>query len=128
VKQDKIKVAVAEQNSLVRMGLRRLLGAAPDIQIIGETSDGQQLIQLIAQVEPDVLIVELELPIIDGIQIMEYLQKRESNTRILMISLEKDTRTASEIINRGAWGFFTRQEIPDKIIDAVRQAGRKDRQ
>jgi DNA-binding NarL/FixJ family response regulator len=126
MKQDGVKVVIAAQQAIIRVGMQRLLGAAPDIQILGEASNGQEAFFMVEQIDPDVLILELEMPVMDGIQTMEQLKQSGSKVPIIMISLslENDPDIASEVIQRGAWGFYSRQEIPGKIVEAVRQAGR----
>jgi DNA-binding NarL/FixJ family response regulator len=128
MKQDGVKVIIAAQHAIIRVGMRRLIGVAPDIQIVAEASNGQDIILLVEQFDPDVLILELEMPTMDGIQTVEQIKQNGSKIPIIIISLEKDSDIASEMIKRGAWGFFSKQEIPDKIVQAVRQAGRDDQQ
>jgi DNA-binding NarL/FixJ family response regulator len=128
MQQGGVKVIVADDHPLIRMGIRNLFNGMPDIQVIGEAANGQEAIDLVEKLHPDVLILDLQMPIMDGIQALEHLQRCGSKVRILIVSAFNDTQYTSEVLTRGAWGYYLKDEAPTMIVEAVRQAARGDGQ
>ena len=124
--QEGIRVVIADDHPLIRLGLRKLLEGTPEIQIVGEASNGQEAIDLVKKHLPDVLILDLQMPIMDGIQAMTTLQERGSKVRILVVSAFNDNQYTSEVLTRGAWGYYLKDEAPTTIVEAIRQAARGD--
>ncbi len=128
MQHSKVKVIIADDHPLIRLGIRKLFDGAQDVEIMGEASNGQEAIELVEKHHPDVLIIDLQMPVMDGIQTMDYLQQHGSNVRILIVSAFNDTQYTSEVLSRGAWGYYLKEEAPTMIVEAVRQAARGDGQ
>ncbi len=114
--------------SRIRFGIRKLLEGTADIHIIGEASNGQEAVELVEKYHPDVLILDLQMPIMDGVQTLEYLQKRGSMVRILILSAFNDRQYTAEVLSRGAWGYYLKDEAPTIIVEAIRRAAQGDDQ
>jgi DNA-binding NarL/FixJ family response regulator len=121
-----IRVVIADDHPLLRMGICKLLEATPEIDVVGQAENGQEAIQLIAQTDPDVLILDLQMPVMDGIQVMDQLKSCGSRVRILILSAFNENQYISEVLTRGAWGYYLKEEAPSQIVEAVRQASRGD--
>lgn len=114
------RVVVAEDNEFVRIGIRKLLGRAPDIQVVGEAKNGVEALKLVTELLPNVLLLDVELPAMDGIEVANALQKQNRNTRILVLSAYDDDEYISEMLANGAAGYLIKDEAPERILEAVR--------
>lgn len=121
-----VKVVIADDHALIRRGVRNLLEHAPEIRIAGEATNGKEAIELVEKYLPDVLILDLQMPVMDGIQVMDHLQQCGSKVRVLVLSAFNDHRYISEVLTHGAWGYYLKEEASATIVDAVRQAARGD--
>lgn len=128
MQNNSIKVLIADDHPLIRLGYRKLLDGKSDIQIVGEASNGREAIELVEKCNPDVLILDLQMPVMDGIQALEHLKNLGSKVRVLIVSAFLDNQYTSEVLSRGAWGYYLKDEAPNIIVDAVRQAARGDGQ
>jgi DNA-binding NarL/FixJ family response regulator len=123
-----VKVAIADDHPLIRIGLCKLFEGKADIRVVGEAANGQEAITLVEQENPDVLILDLQMPVMDGIQVLDHFKKNGSKIRTLVVSAFYDSQYTLEIFTHGAWAYYLKEEAPDYIVDAVRQAARGDGQ
>jgi DNA-binding NarL/FixJ family response regulator len=128
MQKGKIRVVIADDHPLIRLGLKKLFEGAADTIIVGEAANGREAIELVVNQHPDVLILDLQMPVMNGIQVLDYLQQCGSKVRVLVVSAFHDNQYTSEILTRGAWGYYLKEEAPTIIVDAVRQAARGDGQ
>ncbi len=115
-----IRVLLVDDHQLVRQGVAALLLKAADVTIAGEARDGQEAIEQTARVEPDVILMDIEMPRMNGLRATEQLKAAGAAPRILMLSMrteEKDVRTAAE---SGADGFLIKNSDRDELIEAIR--------
>lgn len=119
-----IRVAVADDHELVRKGICALLNAAPDITVVGEASDGQEAIELIEVKSPDVVIMDISMPRLDGIQAAEKLGDR---TAVVMLSMHEDDMIVRRVFQIGARGFVLKRAVTEELLLAVRSAAQGDR-
>ena len=117
---DKIRVVIADDHAVMRVGIRNILARSNEISVIGEASDGQQAITLIESLKPDVLILDMEMPVMDGVEVARRMQMSASPVRILVLSAYDDRQYILEMLNMGAYGFLIKDEAPEVIVDAVR--------
>lgn len=114
------RVVIAEDNELVRKGIRRLLNKATDIDVIGEAKDGLEAMRLVDKLSPDLLLLDVEMPRLSGIEVARRLNKNRSKTRILVLSAYDDHEYIQEMLSNGASGYLIKDEAPERIIEAVR--------
>ena len=114
------RVVVAEDNEFVRIGIKKLLLKAPDIHLVGEAKNGMEALKLVSELLPNVLLLDVELPVMDGIQVANAIRKQSSNTQILVLSAYDDDEYIREMLANGAAGYLIKDEAPERILEAVR--------
>lgn len=115
-----IKVVLADDHPVVRTGIRNLLARSADIQVVGEASTGEEALRLCDTLAPDVLLLDMELPGIKGVEVAQRINQARSGTRILALSAYDDKHYIQELLENGASGYLMKEEAPDTIIDAIR--------
>lgn len=118
----KIKVAIADDHPLIREGIKRLVEQASDIEVVGEASNGREAIELIKKSNTDLLILDLQMPIMDGIQVIDFLAKEENHILILVISAQDDRTIVQTILSKGVSGYYVKEDVPNHLITAIRRA------
>jgi CheY-like chemotaxis protein len=121
------RVVLADDHDRVRAGIRHLLEKADDIVVVGEASDGLEAIELVEEFSPDVLLLDMEMPVLDGNQVAENLKKADSQVRILAISAYDDRQYILGVLKRGAVGYITKDEVPNTLISAIRGVAHRDK-
>lgn len=116
----KTRVVLADDHDVVRKGIRNLLRKAPDIVVIGEASNGSEAIQLVNQLHPDVLLLDIEMPGMSGVDVVRRLDEAGMNVNILVLSAYDDQEYILEMLGNGAAGYLLKEETPEYILDAVR--------
>lgn len=119
-----INVIIADDHNLVRQGIRALLEKSPDINIVGEASDGQQAVELCKKMNPDVLVVDIMMPRLNGIQAVQRLRDDSSTTRAVILSMYSDEAMIRQALMRGAKGYVLKQAVAEEIILAIHAAVR----
>jgi len=115
-----IRVVLADDHPVVRTGIRNLLGRSPDIQVVGEASTGEDALRLVDELTPDVLLLDMEMPGLKGVEVAQKLHEAGTPVRILALSAYDDKQYIQELLENGAAGYLTKEEAPDTIIDAIR--------
>jgi len=114
------RVVVADDHAAVRAGIRRILRQAPDIEIAGEASDGAQALRLVAELAPDVLLLDMEMPGMNGVDVARQLKAAQSPVRILAVSAYDDEQYVYGLLASGAAGYLLKEDAPTTLVDAVR--------
>jgi DNA-binding NarL/FixJ family response regulator len=117
---EKIRVVIADDHTVMRVGIRNILSRSNEITVVGEASNGAEAIDLIDDLMPDVLILDMEMPVMDGVEVARRLQASGSPVRILVLSAYDDRQYILEMLNMGASGYLIKDEAPEVIVDAVR--------
>lgn len=118
------RVILADDHPKVRAGIRNLLEKAPDIEIIGEAGDGEEALRLVEDLSPDVLLLDVEMPLMTGVEVARRLKEEGSSVRILALSAYQDRQYIQGMLANGASGYLTKEEVPEKIVRAVRGVAR----
>lgn len=119
-----IRVLLADDHALVRVGLMSLLGSAADIEVVGEAADGVQAVELVAATRPDVVLMDLSMPARDGIAATRDVRRDHPDTHVLVLSSFSDHDRVREAIAAGAIGYVLKDCTPDELRSAVRSAAR----
>ena len=117
-----IRVLVVDDHQLVRAGLITLLEAAPDIQVAGEAANGQQAIEAAAATTPDVVLMDLSMPVLDGVAATRLLLAERPDTRVVALTSFSDRQRVTDILAAGATGYVLKDCRPDELLAAVRAA------
>lgn len=115
-----IRVALAEDHTLVREGIRTLLGLVPEIELIGEAGDGEEAVRVVEATRPDVLLLDMRMPKGDGRFVVEELARRGTLPPTLILTTFDDEEAALGVIAAGARGFLLKDIKLDRLVDAVR--------
>lgn len=115
-----IRVVVADDHPFVRIGIRKIISRTRDIKVVGEAADGQQALDLVEQLQPNVLLLDVEMPRLNGIQVASHLRSHNSQVRILVLSAYEDRQHIMGMLTGGVSGYLTKEEVPDTLVRAVR--------
>ncbi len=117
---ENIKVIIADDHPVVCKGIGDLLESAQGISVIGQTTSGVKALQLVEDLKPDVLILDIEMPDINGVQVVNKIIEREIPVKILGLSSYDDRGYIAQLLSMGASGYLIKDEMPENIIEAVR--------
>ncbi len=120
VKKEKIRVLIADDHPAVRRSLQQLLNRQLDIQVVGEAINGQEAVALVHRIHPDVLLLDIEMPVLDGIEVTRELRHVKSPVRILILSGYADKEYIRLVMQQGVFGYLVKDEPPARIADAIR--------
>jgi DNA-binding NarL/FixJ family response regulator len=120
----KIRVILADDHPVVRTGIRTLLERADDILVVAETGKGDEVFALIDQLTPDVLLLDMEMPGLSGVEVAMQLKQSGTAVRVLALSAYDDEQYIRNLLLNGAAGYLTKEEAAESIIDAVRGVAR----
>ena len=115
------RVVLADDHPIVRASIRRLLERAGDIEVVGEASNGLETIHMVEELDPDVLLLDVEMPGMKGFEVARRLQAAGAAVRILALSAYDDKQYILAMLASGATGYLTKEEAPQAIIRAVRE-------
>ncbi|MGE5375058.1 MAG: response regulator [Bacteroidota bacterium] len=115
-----IHVLIAEDHLLVRAGIRALLEKAGDIHILGEASNGQEAVELVKELKPDVMIMDIMMPRLNGIQASENIQELKLPTYVLLLSMYSDAGFIHRALQCGVKGYVLKSSVSDELLQAVR--------
>ena len=121
-----IRILIADDHGVLRAGLRVLLGAEPDLQIVGEAADGQETLRLAGELCPDVVLLDISMPGPSGIEITRRLQETLPNARVLILTVHEDESLLREVMRSGAVGYIGKRAVESELINAIRAVWRGD--
>jgi DNA-binding NarL/FixJ family response regulator len=120
VAEDLIRVLIADDHELFRRGLRMVLEDAEGIAVVGEAGDGQRAVELARELVPDVVVMDVRMPVLSGIEAAQQIKAEEPGTRILVLTISDEEDDLYEAIRAGANGYLLKEISIDEIGDAVR--------
>jgi DNA-binding NarL/FixJ family response regulator len=116
----RITVLIADDHPVVRQGLQVLLSVQDDIEVVGEAADGGQAVAMAAELDPDVILLDLKLPVMDGIAVLRELRDAGRGVRALVLTSAPDRTLVSLAVQAGATGFLYKDVDPDALVRAIR--------
>ncbi len=119
-----IRIILAEDHSLVRAGLKALLERAGDIQVVGEASNGQEAIDRLQELKPDVLVMDIMMPRLNGIQAAEHIRDLKIQVHILIISMYTDKGLVHQALQSGVKGYVLKTSVSEELLLAIRTVSR----
>jgi DNA-binding NarL/FixJ family response regulator len=120
-------VLIVDDDALIRAGLRAILDAEPDLTVVGEAADGADVVEAVRRLRPDVVLMDVRMPAVDGIQATRLLLQRfDDPPRVLVVTTFENDEYVYEALHAGASGFLLKRSRPVQIVDAVRVVARGD--
>ena len=121
-----IRVVIADDHHLVRQGIRALLEKAGDIEVVGEAADGPEALALVERLLPDVLVIDIAMPHLNGLDAVGRLRSLEVKTRALILSMYADETLVRQALRNGAKGYLLKRAVTEELLLAVRAVSRGD--
>lgn len=115
-----IRVLLAEDHPIVRQGLRALLTVGPSFEVVGETGDGSEVVDLALQLDPDVVVLDIELPNRDGLEIISTLTQKRARVRVLVLSIHDKDDYVLQALRCGASGYLLKSVDLEELEVAIR--------
>ncbi len=115
-----IRVVLVDDDALVRTGLALILGGAPEIEIVGEAVDGQEAIRVVADVEPDVVLMDIRMPKMDGLEATSAVLKQPSPPKVIVLTTFDTDDVVVSALRIGASGFLLKSTRPERLVESIR--------
>lgn len=115
-----INILIADDHGVLRAGLRALLNAEPDFRVVDEAADGAEALRLAGQLSPDIVLLDVSMPGMSGIQVTRRLKEMLPQIRILILTVHEDESLLREAIRAGASGYIVKRAVESELIDAIR--------
>jgi len=117
---DRIKVLIADDHGIVREGIRMILALHPDIEVVGEAENGQEAIQQVTRLQPDVLLIDIAMPGLGGLEAMLEIVKIRPSTRVLVLTQYDSTEYIYRFLKSGAAGYVLKKAAGADLVAAIR--------
>ncbi len=115
----RVRMVIVDDHVLFRRGLISLLTDIPDFQVVGEAGDGREALGVIENTNPDIVLLDVNMPVMDGIQVVQSLRDRKSKVPILMLTISRQEDDLLGALNAGANGYLLKDTEPDELREAV---------
>jgi two-component system response regulator NreC len=116
----KIKLMLADDHLVVRSGLRMLLESKPDMEIVGEAESGREAVEKVKVLHPDVILMDIQMPDMNGIDATERIKTVSPQTAVLALTMHEDDHYFFEMLHAGASGYVPKRAAPDELVNAIR--------
>jgi DNA-binding NarL/FixJ family response regulator len=120
-------IALADDHHVVRQGLRALLESEPNFHVVGEAADGQEAVRLVERLQPDVLVLDLMMPGLNGLEVVRQVTQHSPSTNVIILSMYANIGYVLAALKNGATGYVLKKATVDKVVQAVHEviAGRR---
>ena len=116
----KIRIVIVDDHKIVRHGLKTFLGLQDDLEVVGEGENGREAIELAKRLKPDVILLDLIMPEMDGVEATQKIVAEDTNTRVAILTSFSDEAKAMPALEAGAVGYLLKDIAPDKLADTIR--------
>src|SRR6202166_4996071 len=120
-KKATIRIVLADDHPIVRDGLKKLLLLEDDFEVVGEAGDGREVIEKVQALDPDVLLLDLRMPNLDGLSALQALQQTNKRTRVIVLTASEDKNEFVQAMKLGCSGIVLKQTAPDLIVKSIRK-------
>jgi two-component system nitrate/nitrite response regulator NarL len=117
----KIRILLVDDHPFVREGIKSHLSALPDFQVVGEAGNGEEALRQAARLRPDLVLMDISMPGMNGLEAMSRLRKRSPATRVLVLSMHENREYIAQIFRLGARGFLRKDASPEELVRALRE-------
>ena len=115
-----MKILLADDHNVLRKGLRRILEEQPDLEVVGEASDGREAVALNAKLRPDIVVMDIAMPLMNGLEATRQILLRHSDLNVLILSMYSDENYVVQVLRAGARGYLLKDTAEEDLITAVR--------
>jgi two-component system, NarL family, response regulator NreC len=115
-----IRILIVDDHGLIRAGLRALLEDVPDMEVVGEVADGLAVLRLAAELQPDIVLMDISMPGLNGIEATRRLVEISPQSRVLALTVHEEEGMLREMIRAGAYGYIIKRAIEEELINAIR--------
>ncbi|MCL4797413.1 MAG: response regulator transcription factor [Bryobacteraceae bacterium] len=122
----KTRVILADDHAVVRQGFRLILSAQPDLEVVAEAGNGREAVELAVRLKPEVAVVDVSMPELNGIEATRRILEGSPHTRVLALSMHKDAVYVREILRAGARGYLLKDAVDTEFLHAIRAVARGD--
>ena len=116
----KIRIVIADDHAIFRDGLKKLLSLERDLDVIGEAEDGQQTVELVKKLQPDILLLDLKMPVMNGLAALEQIHDRVKTTRVIVLTASEHEEEVVEAVRLGTAGVVRKQSATEMLIKSIR--------
>lgn len=118
--EEKIKILIADDHRLVREGLKALLESQSDIEIVGEASDGHETIKKTKELQPDIVLMDISMPNLNGLEATRTIRRKYPNTKVLILTMHLNDEYIFQSLQLGASGYLLKENAAEDLINAIR--------
>jgi two-component system, NarL family, response regulator DegU len=115
-----IKILIADDHSIIREGLKRIIGFEENLTVIGEAENGERVMLPIKQNKPDVMLLDMNMPLMSGIEVLKRIKELSNDIKVIMLTVENDSSIIHEAIDMGADGYMLKDSAGTEIVNAIR--------
>ncbi len=116
-----IRIVIADDHPIVRDGLRKLLSLEDDFEVVGEAGDGREVLERLQELDPDVLLLDLKMPHLDGLAALSVLQQQNNRTKVIVLTASDDKNEFVQAMKLGCSGIVLKQTAPELIVKSIRK-------
>jgi DNA-binding NarL/FixJ family response regulator len=116
-----IRIVIADDHPIVRDGLRKLLSLEDDFEVVGEASHGREVLDRLQELDPDILLLDLKMPQMDGLDALQVLQQSNSRTKVIVLTASEDKNEFVQAMKLGCSGIVLKQTAPELIVKSIRK-------
>ncbi len=116
-----IRVLLADDHSIVRDGLRRIVEDSGEMTVVAEAADGREALRQAAEARPDVAVIDISMPGLDGLEVVSRLQTEQPRLPVLVLTMHEEAQYVVRAIEAGAMGYLTKQSAPEQLVTAIRK-------
>lgn len=120
MKKEETKILIADDHDLIREGLKRIISFEEDIIIVGEAENGEKVLTMLNICEPDVILLDMKMPIMDGLEVLQRAKECSNTIKIIMLTVENDIKFILNAINNGADGYVLKDSAGTEIVEAIK--------
>jgi len=114
-----LKIAVADDHGIIRQGLRLLLEKQPDVKVVGEAEDGREIIELVREKSPDIVIMDITMPNLNGVDAARLIREEMPDVKIIALSIHSNRRFVADMLRAGASGYVLKECLFEELIQAI---------
>lgn len=117
---EKIRILLSDDHTILRTGLRMLISAAGDLEVIGEAKDGEEAVSMTEALQPDVVLMDISMPKLDGIKATAEIKRKQPGVKVLMLTMHENDEYLFRTIQAGGSGYVLKKAADDEVLDAIR--------